>query len=231
MTLKQFLELALGLLLAYLFFASNLIFIIKWPLVISSILLGAGLAFFPVEDRPLDQWIINFVKAIYAPTRFTWQKTNKIPRLFLFTAHAPEVVNTVTKTIKAPQVSTPAPAVSDLSDAETTMVKSLDSLFSALPTSTPSTTPSPTPHTLVSKPSISIRKLKPIDSISPSVLNTPKTQSVQIPKDPSPTPVFVAPSNTPAPQPNIVFTAPTVRQSTGALPTTSAKKIFSPRLP
>ena len=76
MTLKQFLELAGGMVLAYLFFASNLIFIVKWPLVILSLLFGAGLAFFPIEDRPLDQWITNFIKAIYQPTRFTWQKTN-----------------------------------------------------------------------------------------------------------------------------------------------------------
>jgi len=51
MTLKQFLELAFGLVLAYLFFASNLVFIFKWPLVILSILLGAGLALVAYKDR------------------------------------------------------------------------------------------------------------------------------------------------------------------------------------
>jgi len=51
MTLKQFLELTFGLVLAYLFFASNLVFIFKWPLVILSILLGAGLALVAYKDR------------------------------------------------------------------------------------------------------------------------------------------------------------------------------------
>ena len=86
MTLKQFLELAGCLLLAYLFYASNLIFIFKWPLVLLSIFFGIALAFFPLEDRPLDTWIINFVKAIYGPTRFNWKKSDKIPPMFIFEA-------------------------------------------------------------------------------------------------------------------------------------------------
>src|SRR5689334_279488 len=88
MTLKQFLELAGGLVVGYLFFASNLIFIIKWPLALLSVVAGFGLAFFPIEDRPLDQWVINFIKSIYAPTRYIWKKSNKIPNVFTFEPHA-----------------------------------------------------------------------------------------------------------------------------------------------
>lgn len=74
MTLKQFGELAFGAIMAYLFFASNFHPIVKWPLVIFFIILGVGLAFVPIQERPLDTWIINFFKAIYKPTYFTWRK-------------------------------------------------------------------------------------------------------------------------------------------------------------
>lgn len=74
MTLKQFGELAFGAIMAYLFFASPLHPVIKWPFVIFFIFLGIALAFLPIQERPLDIWIINFFKAIYKPTYFTWRK-------------------------------------------------------------------------------------------------------------------------------------------------------------
>lgn len=226
MTLKQFLELALGLLLAYLFFASNLIFIIKWPLIIISILFGAGLAFFPLEDRPLDQWIINFIKAIYMPTRFIWKKTNKIPRLFLFSAHAPEVVNTVTKTIKAPTAAAATVAVSDLSEDESTKITTLKSLFDTLPKPTnPEVRPieeeAPLP-----KPSISIRKLNPIGAVINTTLQTPKPVSINIPKsEPKPQSETKEPVNT------VIFTAPTAPKTETVIPTSVAKNITLPASP
>ncbi len=231
MTLKQFLELALGLLLAYLFFASNLIFIFKWPLIILSILFGAALAFFPVEDRPLDQWIINFLKAIYAPTRFIWQKTNKIPRLFLFEAHAKEVVNTITKTIKAPTASSASKPLSDLSDVESEKISSLESIFKALP-------PVPAEQVKVveqvdidipAKPTVSVRKLNPVSAIQGTNLQVPKT-----------TPIVVEKSTIPALSPQIakptavVFSAPSAKTTANTVPVSTPKKInlpASPKLP
>jgi hypothetical protein len=229
MTLKQFLELAGGGLLAYLFFASNLIFIIKWPLIILSILFGAALAFFPIEDRPLDQWITNFLKAIYAPTRFIWQKTNKIPRLFLFEAHAPEIVNTITKTIKAPNISSVLKPVSDLSEVEATKVSSLDSLFKELPPVSPVPSATQLSQDEVTKPSISIRKLKPATELEGIVLHTPKTEPVVV--EQTPKSQVVAPTQAPN---NIVFTAPSAPKTTTAISSAPPRKITlpaSPKLP
>lgn len=204
MTLKQFLELCIGLGLAYLFFASNLIFIIKWPLIILSILFGAGLAFFPIEDRPLDQWIINFVKAIYQPTRFIWEKTNKIPRLFIFEAHAPDIVNSVTKTIKAPVGQSSKTIVSDLSEIESTMVKSLDSLFTSIPAPlTPTSTINHQPLS-IDRPTVAVRKLNPQSAVSGVVLHVPPSQSTPIPKSPTPT----------QPLTKVVFSAPSAPSTT-----------------
>lgn len=75
MTLKQFGELAGGAILAYLFYASNWHPFLKWPFVILFGLLGVALAFVPIEERPLDLWIINFFRAIYRPTLYVWKKT------------------------------------------------------------------------------------------------------------------------------------------------------------
>ena len=230
MTLKQFLELAGGLVLAYLFFASNLIFIIKWPLVILSILLGAGLAFFPVEDRPLDQWITNFIQAIYKPTRFTWRKTNKVPRLFEFEAHPAEITNTITKTIKAPNIATTKAVVPELSEKEATLVKSLDDLFSTI-NITPTTPPKPlTEVELADKPSVSVRKLKKPSEVAPVHINTPANEPTQINHQTTKTPNLV-PSN---PSSNVIFAAPSApssKNTTSTTPLATPKAITLPASP
>jgi len=74
MTLKQFLQLAGGIILGVLIFASPLPFFFKYPLSILSIFLGVGMAFIPVGGRPMDQWIIAFIKSIYSPTLYIWKK-------------------------------------------------------------------------------------------------------------------------------------------------------------
>lgn len=82
MTLKQFFQLAGGLVAGLIFYSTPLLPIIKWPLAIFSGILGALLAFVPLEERPLERWIFAFFRAIYAPTEFFWQKTVTPPKLF-----------------------------------------------------------------------------------------------------------------------------------------------------
>ena len=77
MTLKQFLELAGGALVGLFFYASAIPALFKWPLIIISVLVGVALAFLPLEDRPLEVWILAFFKSIYSPTLFYWRKTNR----------------------------------------------------------------------------------------------------------------------------------------------------------
>ena len=50
-----------------------------WFSVVGLGLMGLGLAFVPYEDRGLDEWIINFLKAINMPTERIWKKEWKIP--------------------------------------------------------------------------------------------------------------------------------------------------------
>jgi len=82
MTLKQFFQVAGGILAGIIFYSSPLMGIIKWPLAILSALLGVGLAFLPLEERPLERWIFAFFRVIYAPTIFFWQRTSVTQKFF-----------------------------------------------------------------------------------------------------------------------------------------------------
>lgn len=82
MTIRQFGMLAGGCIIGLIFYATPLAPLIKWPLIIFSITLGAALAFVPVQERPLDQWIMAFIKAIFSPTQFAWKKQPKEPEIF-----------------------------------------------------------------------------------------------------------------------------------------------------
>lgn len=82
MTLKQFLYLAVGSGIAYLFFIflAPTYPIIAWPIIVISAGLGAAFAFVPIASRPLDYWLAAFLKAIYSPTKRAWRKNNKIAK-------------------------------------------------------------------------------------------------------------------------------------------------------
>ena len=76
MTLKQFLKAAVGILLAVIINSTKLIILVKWPLMLVSAGIGLLLAFVPFEDRPLETWVMAFIKSIYSPTIYTYKKRN-----------------------------------------------------------------------------------------------------------------------------------------------------------
>jgi hypothetical protein len=84
MTLKQFAEVAVGCVVGFLIYTTNLPVFIKWPLIMIAAGIGAMAAFVPFEERPLDQWIVAFFQALYRPTQFYWKRTSKIPEPFLY---------------------------------------------------------------------------------------------------------------------------------------------------
>lgn len=86
MTLKQFFELGAGIVVALLIYSTNLLAIVKWPLILLFVLLGIVTAFVPFEGRPLDKWFLAFIRAIYKPTEFYWRKSGKIPDYLLYTS-------------------------------------------------------------------------------------------------------------------------------------------------
>jgi len=74
MTLKQFLKAAVGIVLAVIINSTKLIILVKWPLMLFLAGGGLALAFVPFEDRPLEVWVLSFLKAIYSPTIYIYQR-------------------------------------------------------------------------------------------------------------------------------------------------------------
>ena len=81
MTIKQFGYLAGGAILAYISYILPLPFFFTWPLTVIFAFLGIGFAFIPIEERPMDIWVLSFLKSVYAPTQFVWHRVQP-------TAHA-----------------------------------------------------------------------------------------------------------------------------------------------
>ncbi len=74
MTLKQFGYVGAGVIMCVIFFYAPLNFFIKFPLFMLSALTGVGLAFVPIEGRPMDLMLSNFAKAILQPNQFVYHK-------------------------------------------------------------------------------------------------------------------------------------------------------------
>lgn len=74
MTVKQFAYLAAGVVMAWVFFSLPIHFLIKSPFVLLCASLGASLAFVPIEGRPMDLMLMNFLKALTSPNQFVYQK-------------------------------------------------------------------------------------------------------------------------------------------------------------
>jgi hypothetical protein len=149
MTLKQFFQLAGGFLVALIFYSLPIMGIIKIPLAAISALLGIGLAFMPLEGRPLERWIFAFFRAIYTPTEFFWKKTVNPPKFFQDetatpapTSASPQQEAALNQYLSS---STKKPGeLNTLDQAEAGFLKKLTNLFSGI--SKPQSTSLPTPQ-------------------------------------------------------------------------------------
>jgi hypothetical protein len=83
LTMRQFSYLLLCGILSYLSFVA-VVGIFKVPLGIIFALLGLGLAFVPLGERGLDDWIANFIRAMNLPTQRFWKKEPEIPIAFSY---------------------------------------------------------------------------------------------------------------------------------------------------
>lgn len=82
LTMRQFAYLFIFGLAAYV--AQLLVIgIFKWPFTISLAFFGLGLAFVPVEEKGLDEWVVNFIKAVNSPTQRIWKKEPTVPTALL----------------------------------------------------------------------------------------------------------------------------------------------------
>ena len=118
MTVRQFLFIAGFILLTVLTHNSPIPFFFRYPLEIFFLGLGIGLAFVPVQGRPLDQWIVAFIKSIYSPTQYVWKdkkdllpstSPKAIPSTSTTSATQGKAMSTSTTTIDLTKNTTPTP--------------------------------------------------------------------------------------------------------------------------
>lgn len=79
MTLKQFGYIVGGVIFAWVMLASPLFFLFKLVLAGGCVLGAVVLAFVPVEGRPSDVMVLHFIKALFNPTQFIYQKLPQQP--------------------------------------------------------------------------------------------------------------------------------------------------------
>lgn len=187
MTLKQFLELAFGVVIAWMIFASKLNFLFKWTLGPFFGLLGFALAFVPIEDRPLDQWILNFFKAIYLPTQFIFK--SRVKAMDIFSPTPPLLRETNKISANPAQLeeylsSLPATPATAFDQAEHKYLDHISNLFGVLGINPPAPAiqadhPQPTNPYKSNLKGVRVRKL-----FSPQVCLLPHATLFQSPPEP-----------------------------------------------
>lgn len=201
MTLKQFLYLTVAILITILVHNLPLPFFFRYPLEIILLLLGIGLAFVPIEGRSLDKWLIAFIKSIYSPTQYVWQKQKTIttsPQTKPSTKTPTKSKSTIPAPIKTKPVSTSFPLPPQHSS------KSSSTISSSPPPSKVTSQPQPTP--IPSAPPVSV----PPTSVSTSLPPQPQTKPVHPVSTPQPSPKKTSPtSQTPTTNLPIPFTPTT----------------------
>jgi hypothetical protein len=170
MTLKQFFELAGGVVAGIFFYRLPVIALVKIPLAILAVVTGVLMAFVPLQGRPFTQWIVAFIRAIYSPTQFIWVPT---------TGTSPSTGQSVSPApVSSSQVVTTSPSTETATTASSTQnpislgfLPALKALLSRL---------------------LSGRKVKLLDEAPPSPII-----AIEIPKEAVEKPVSPAPQSTP----------------------------------
>lgn len=164
MTLRQFFQVGGGCVIALIFYASRLPWYLKWPFVFLFALLGVAAAFLPLEERPLQTWILAFFKAVYSPTQYLWRKKPKTPEFLekrpSIPKAAPPARVPADRTKLTEYLETLPVPKSPLDQKEEGFVNQIQNLFS-LTSLPPSVAPEVKPLPEEEKPAgIKIRKLR-----------------------------------------------------------------------
>ena len=168
MTIKQFGALGIFAVGAVIVYASPLPFFFKYPIAFALLMVGIGIAFVPIQGRPMDQWIIAFIKSIYSPTQYIWRQ------------QPIETSPTVQKpsTLTAPVSSTPSINIQTGAPAPVNPTSPKDALFANRQT-LGSTNIRPSTVT-----EITTQNAVPASTTIPS---SPTTQATTVTKSPAPT--------------------------------------------
>ncbi|MFH0942709.1 MAG: hypothetical protein V1810_00900 [Candidatus Beckwithbacteria bacterium] len=211
MTLKQFLELAFGGGIAWLIFSSNLNFLFKWTLGPVFGFLGFALAFVPIEDRPLDQWIINFIKAVFLPTQYLYKTEPKTLDIFKISPPPPPPSANRPAANQAELTeyltSLPASPATVFEQAEQKYLDHIHQLFGALGINQPQSIdidhPQPANPYKSNLKGVRVRKL-----FSPQMCLMPRATIFQTPAEPTQASMPVKPPVITKPTPQVIKPTP-----------------------
>lgn len=84
LTMRQFFYLVVAALFAFAMYKTGLPSLIRLPLTLLIAGAGVAIAFLPIEERGLDQWVVSFFNSVYSPTQRIWKKETEIPSYFLY---------------------------------------------------------------------------------------------------------------------------------------------------
>ncbi len=202
-TIKQFMYLLAAGIFATITFVLPITILIKLPFIMVFVLIGVGLAFIPIDGRPMDVMIMNFARALPAENKYIFHKKGApIPALSILSMqpkHSSKVVPTSSNLEKKRTMLTQALRKSNqtLDDETSSQVSSILAAFQnpASPL-TPST--SQLSHSASSSvqpiPQVAAPQEAPASSIqTPAVPQAPiaAVQPVQLPTQ--------SPTDTPTP--------------------------------
>lgn len=136
MTIRQFIYLAGGILSGYFILQLDWNMIIKWFL--AAIVAGGGFsfAFIPIEERPLDRWLVSFFKRVYSPTQFLWKKKPAPPEILtsqiaVSSVPTPETLKKEATAVKLEEylMTLPTAPIGELDEKELGFLGQISSLF------------------------------------------------------------------------------------------------------
>jgi hypothetical protein len=82
LTMRQFIYLVAFGGPAYLIFTSAINPLIKWPTFAFLAFITFVLVFVPIDDRGADEWVVNFIRAVFGVNERVWKKSPIIPKAF-----------------------------------------------------------------------------------------------------------------------------------------------------
>lgn len=225
MTLKQFFQLAAGAIFGLIIYSLPLPNFLKWPLIVIVVIAGAAFAFLPIQDRPLEQWLVAFFRSIYSPTLFVWKKSKGSDSYFA--VDMPAVAAADVSGEQVPQNTAVDVATQNMDSGEEDFLSKVTSLFGLHPPKkSPVQTSQASPQSSGTGSVISLASSEPIEP-KMEVVPKPVREELTVPDQ---KPVEIQPQGFANPgQPSTPINETSVPQTLSAgtnTPTQSAQ--FSP---
>ncbi len=82
LTVRQFMSLSGGVIVAVFLYFLPISWLVKFPLMFFSVILGLAMAFVTVNGQPFSRWFSSFIRAMFSSQKYVWQKEKHTPKVF-----------------------------------------------------------------------------------------------------------------------------------------------------